>query len=87
MSCVVCVRFIVAANDLFIYILIVYGCGKMRGRKRWRGDIFWNRLVMITESGGPVFMTNSGALLAPGAPGNTVTTCKTDKNGRGERET
>lgn len=64
--CCVCVRFIVvAANDLFIYILIVYGCEKMRGRKRWRGNIFWNRLVMITESGGPMFMSNLWALLGP----------------------
>ena len=30
--------------------------------------MFWNRLVMITESGGPMFMINSWNLLAPWSP-------------------
>lgn len=44
-------------------MFIVYGCGA-EGVKRWQGSRFLNRLIMITESGGPAFMTYSWTLLA-----------------------
>lgn len=47
---------------LLIFSLLVDAERCERGRG---GDMFWNRLVMITESGGPMFMSNLWALLGP----------------------